>query len=302
MFVDMVGFSGMTSTFTRKQIIDLIDKFTQLIKSNAAKYNGEIIKSMGDGFIVTFLSPTNAVLCGLKIQSDLEGDNLLSSKIAINSGEVTFKDGDIFGEPINIAARLEATAEAGEVYFTEAVYLAMNKHEAPSSEVDARLLKGIPEEIKVYKVIKDQHEVKKARISRKSQVLALAGLPKDKINIISRGANQSSLVGVFSKGFGIGGVMALIGVMSLVVVGLNSKNTEQVLSSETKSPVVVGTPTPQSMTSPSPEPQPSSSTPTSSAASSPSPSSEPTTTPAVEEFVKNDSGKFLGIIKNLLEK
>ncbi|MBI4712674.1 MAG: hypothetical protein HY762_05170 [Planctomycetes bacterium] len=59
---------------------------------------------------------------------------------------------DLFGEAVNIAARIEGITEATEIYFTEAVYLAMNKSEVPSSEIGWRKLKGIPEAIKVYKL------------------------------------------------------------------------------------------------------------------------------------------------------
>ena len=61
-------------------------------------------------------------------------------------------ENDVFGEAVNITARIEGIAEAGQVYFTEAVYLSMNKAEVPSSEIGLMQLKGIPEKIRVYKV------------------------------------------------------------------------------------------------------------------------------------------------------
>lgn len=77
-------------------------------------------------------------------------------RVAINAGEVTLADNDVFGEPVNITARINGIAEAGEVFFTEAVYLAMNKMEVPSSEVGLLQLKGIAEKIRVYKVVREK--------------------------------------------------------------------------------------------------------------------------------------------------
>jgi adenylate cyclase len=80
-------------------------------------------------------------------------------RLAINVGEVRLESNDVFGEPVNIAARVEGLAEAGEVYFTEAVYLAMNKAEVPSKEVGAFELKGIPGKIRVFHVPRAPYRV-----------------------------------------------------------------------------------------------------------------------------------------------
>ncbi|MDD5302739.1 MAG: RDD family protein, partial [Elusimicrobia bacterium] len=120
---------------------------------------GHLVKTIGDAFLMTFESPTNAVLAGVAVQEALAklnegraaGDRL-EIRIAINAGEVNLMENDVFGEAVNITARIEGIAEAGQVYFTEAVYLAMNKAEVPSSEIGLMQLKGIPEKIRVYKV------------------------------------------------------------------------------------------------------------------------------------------------------
>jgi hypothetical protein len=76
----------------------------------------------------------------------------LDVRVAINVGEVRLESHDVFGEPVNIASRVESIAEVGEVFFTEAVYLAMNKAEVPSQEVGSFELKGIPGKIRVFRV------------------------------------------------------------------------------------------------------------------------------------------------------
>lgn len=160
MFTDIKGFTQRTSHSSREQLTKLLELHDELILPVFEEFGGKVIKTIGDAFLVTFHSPTDAVLCGMKIQKELlkyneelDAAEKIEIRVAINSGEVTIKNNDVFGEAVNIAARLESIAEAGDIYFTEAVYLAMNKAEIPTAEVGYRHFKGIPEEIKVYKVI-----------------------------------------------------------------------------------------------------------------------------------------------------
>jgi len=167
MFTDIKGFTSRTSKQSRAEINELLELHDALVRPVLSKFKGKVIKTMGDAFLVTFKSPTNAVLCGMKIQEVLNKhnkkrpeDEQMNIKIAINTGEVNIRGNDVFGEAVNIAARIEGISEPGEIYFTEAVYLSMNKREIPSAEIGHRYLKGIPHEIKVYKVLKEGEPVK----------------------------------------------------------------------------------------------------------------------------------------------
>jgi hypothetical protein len=159
MFTDIKGYTDRSSRQTRNELEELLDLHDRLIRPIFLKFRGTVIKTIGDAFLVTFESPTNAVLCGMAIQRRLRGHNAKASnealevRVAINSGEVSVRENDVFGQPVNIAARVEGLADANEIYFTEAVYLSMNKNEIPSAEIGYRHLKGIPHEIKVYKVL-----------------------------------------------------------------------------------------------------------------------------------------------------
>jgi class 3 adenylate cyclase len=162
MFTDIKGFTAKTSASTRQDLVNLVKKHQELVLPIVKKYGGKLIKTIGDAFLLTFESPTNSVLCGIKIQDELRDYSSkvpeierIEIRIAINSGEVSVVEGDVYGETVNIASRIQGIAEPGEVFFTEAVYLAMNKQEVPSSEVGYRHLKGIPQKIKVYKVLRE---------------------------------------------------------------------------------------------------------------------------------------------------
>lgn len=159
LLTDIKGFTDKTSSKTRAAISTMLDEHRAVVLPLLEARGGHLVKTIGDAFLMTFESPTNAVLAGLSVQEALaklnegrSGDDRLEIRIAINSGEVNLMENDVFGEAVNITARIESIAEAGQVYFTEAVYLAMNKAEVPSSEIGLMQLKGIPEKIRVYKV------------------------------------------------------------------------------------------------------------------------------------------------------
>ena len=163
MFTDIRGFTARTSREPREGLEELLQTHEALLLPVIKHYDGRVVKTIGDAFLVVFESPTNAVLCGVVIQRRLLEFNRtapeakrIEVRVAINSGEVTLRGDDVFGEPVNICARIEGITEPNEIYFTEATYLTMQKAEVPSSVVGSRRLKGIPEEIKLYRVIQDE--------------------------------------------------------------------------------------------------------------------------------------------------
>jgi len=165
-FTDIQGFTERTSRQTLEENQRLLQVHHQLLAPVFKAFGGRIIKSIGDAFLVTFESPTQAVLSGMALQDRLWQHNRtapeaerLDVRVAINVGEVRVESSDVFGEPVNIASRVESLAEAGEVFFTEAVYLAMNKAEVPSQEVGAFELKGIPGQIRVFRVPRAPYRV-----------------------------------------------------------------------------------------------------------------------------------------------
>lgn len=167
MITDIKGFTERTSQTSRNGVRKLLDEHESLLLPMVAKFRGTLVKNMGDAFMVSFESPTNAVLCAVMMQDKLRGFNegrpdaeKIQVRIALNAGEVEIREGDVFGEAVNVAARIEGITEADEIYFTESVYLAMNKAEVPTSEIGLRRFKGIPEAIKLYRVIQDRESEK----------------------------------------------------------------------------------------------------------------------------------------------
>jgi len=188
MFADLAGYTARTSQSSRTNFIQLLDTYEQIVLPVFAEFNGKIVKKLGDGFLVSFESPTNAVLCGIKIQNELfihnqnaRKDEGLAVRIAVSMGEVHLRDDDVYGEAVNIASRLEKIAKPNDVYFTQAVYIAMNKAEIPSVLVGARTFKGVPLKVRVFKVF---GEYSKILIRRRKRRQVMAGTARVIIFIV----------------------------------------------------------------------------------------------------------------------
>ncbi|MGH1485866.1 MAG: adenylate/guanylate cyclase domain-containing protein [Cellvibrionaceae bacterium] len=157
MFTDIVGFSNMVSSLPRTESEQILQTHDKLLQKQIKRFGGTIIKSVGDSFLVIFRSPTDAVLCSMAMQDTLWEQNQADDnqhdiiiRVALNAGEVRLTHGDVFGEAVNIAARLEGETPAGDIYLTETVYLSMNKNEVHLEEVGKKDFKGIPQAITIY--------------------------------------------------------------------------------------------------------------------------------------------------------
>jgi class 3 adenylate cyclase len=158
-FVDIAGFTPRTSAQTREENTRLLRRFDDVVRPIVRAYNGRVIKTMGDAFLLTFRSPTDALLCSMAIHdriaetdADVDPAERFTIRAAVNVGEVRIDGGDVFGEAVNIASRIEGKAGAGDIYFSESVFLSMTKSEVPSEEVGYAELKGIPGKIRLYRV------------------------------------------------------------------------------------------------------------------------------------------------------
>ncbi|HOX44763.1 MAG TPA: adenylate/guanylate cyclase domain-containing protein [Myxococcota bacterium] len=158
-FVDIAGFTERTSRQSRAESEAWLRRYEELLLPLVRAFGGRRVKTIGDAYLCTFASPTDALHFGMAAQDRLFEHNLTAPeaerivvRVAVNAGEVRVQRGDVFGEPVNIAARVEGVAPAGEIWFTEAVYLAMTKSEVPAEEVGLRSLKGVPEPVRLYRV------------------------------------------------------------------------------------------------------------------------------------------------------
>lgn len=158
-FVDIVGFTPKTSAQSRVENEQMLKRFDGVVRPVVGAFGGKIVKTIGDAFLVTFRSPTDALLWGMAVHDRLAEANAtiaaedrIDIRVAVNVGEVRVEGNDVFGEAVNIASRIEGEAGAGEIYFSEAVYLVMTRSEVPTEEVGLRELKGIKDPVRLYRV------------------------------------------------------------------------------------------------------------------------------------------------------
>jgi len=159
MFIDMAGYTSKTSKLSRKELQEILEEFEAVVTPVIRNFGGRIIKEMGDAYLITFHSPTNSILCAIEIQKRIDDRNervepreRFETRIGVSSGEVYERGGDIFGTPVNMASRIESKAGAGQIYFGDSVYHAMNKNEIGYHSVGKYSLKGIDGKVKIYQV------------------------------------------------------------------------------------------------------------------------------------------------------
>ena len=151
-FTDICGFTELMSRDETKAMA-LLEQQRALLKPIISNFNGEWLKEIGDGVLIAFPSPVKAVTCSLEIQRILAHNSELTLRIGIHIGDVIQKDGDVFGDAVNIASRLEPLAEPGGICVSERVHEDIkNKPDISTSFQEEQLLKGVEKPIKVYSI------------------------------------------------------------------------------------------------------------------------------------------------------
>src|SRR6266545_2589333 len=164
MLTDMKGFTAATSRESREENARMLALQDELVLPVVRAFGGRRVKTIGDAYLVLFASPTSALLCGMAIQDRLwdfgrrvPPEERIEVKVVLSLGEVRLVGSgaiphDVFGEAVNLAARVEAEAVAGEIWFTEAVRLVADRTQVEADDLGARRLKGIEEEVRLFRV------------------------------------------------------------------------------------------------------------------------------------------------------
>ncbi|HTS91459.1 MAG TPA: SUMF1/EgtB/PvdO family nonheme iron enzyme [Stellaceae bacterium] len=178
---DIVGYSrlmGMDEEGTHARVTRYR---RELIDPTIAEHHGRVVKNTGDGFIAVFDSPVEAVRCSIVIQQSVTGRSAslpaqqqILYRIGVNLGDVIVEPDDVYGDGVNVAARLERMAEPGSVYISGGVYEQIkNKLVCGYKALGDKRVKNITDPVTVYRVLADPSAVKAARQVR-GLVAALA--------------------------------------------------------------------------------------------------------------------------------
>ena len=158
MFTDIVGYTALSQR-DESLALRLLKKHRELVRTIIRKFGGEEIKTMGDAFLIEFQSALDATKCAVEIQRSLHVYNSRAAKrleirIGIHIGDVVHQKGDVYGDAVNIASRIEPLAEGGEVCISEQVYdQVRNKLPYRLERLESQNLKNVAFPIDVYKVI-----------------------------------------------------------------------------------------------------------------------------------------------------
>ena len=160
MFTDMVGYSQQMQK-DEANALKLLEKQWEIVEPILNEFGGNRIKTIGDAFYTQFHSVLKALKCALEVQRILSSYNAtrhfeehVTLRIGIHLGDIEIKDGDAYGDGVNIAARIEPLAEPGGIAITEDVHRqVVNKIEYSFKPLGKPELKNIHQRFEVYQVI-----------------------------------------------------------------------------------------------------------------------------------------------------
>jgi len=179
MFTDIVGYTALMGSDEDKAF-DMLKRNHTIHATLIRKYNGKLIKEIGDGTLASFPLASDAVRCAMDIQIEAKSQNI-PLKIGIHQGEMVMAGGDVLGDGVNVASRLQESAEEGCVSISGAVYRDVkNKAGITAEYLEDKTFKNVDEPVKVYKVhCEEKEEVQEAlpeKSSNKRYYYIIAGL------------------------------------------------------------------------------------------------------------------------------
>lgn len=159
-FTDVAGFSRRVQV-EEAMTLKLLERDFVAMRAFAAMHSGRVIKSTGDGLLLFFTSAVQAVEWSLKTQrhfadqaAELPPQDVLRHRVGVHLGDVVLAGGDVMGDGVNIAARVQAEAPAGGICISQVVYgVVKNKMKLDVTKLELRRLKNISEPVQIYRVL-----------------------------------------------------------------------------------------------------------------------------------------------------
>jgi adenylate cyclase len=160
MFTDLVGFTALSQK-NESLALSVLGEQRELLRPMFNKHGGREVKTIGDSFLVDFPSALSAVKCAYEIQKSMrELNNSLPEerkvrlRIGVHLGDIVESHGDISGDAVNVASRIESLADSGGVCLTRQVYdQVQNKFELPLRSLGAKSLKNLRAPMEVFKMV-----------------------------------------------------------------------------------------------------------------------------------------------------
>jgi adenylate cyclase len=161
---DVAGYSRLMGQDETGTLTRLRGHRHELIDPEIAEHKGRIVKTTGDGILIEFPSVVEAVTCAVAIQrgmgernAEIPADQRIEFRIGINLGDVIVEGDDLYGDGVNIAARLEGIAESGGISISEDAFRQVRgKVAAEFADIGDQSLKNIARPMRVYRVIPER--------------------------------------------------------------------------------------------------------------------------------------------------
>ncbi len=181
---DIAGYSRLVSE-DEEETLRRLASYRQVTDDFIARYGGRIFNTAGDAVLAEFPSAVEAVRCAIDIQESLRTRNMayppsrqMSFRIGITIGDVVERDGDLLGDGVNIAARLEGLADVGGICISRAVHEQVaNKLSVQFADIGAQEVKNIPNPVHAYMVAMRREDGTYAAPQLKKAPPQLAGTP-----------------------------------------------------------------------------------------------------------------------------
>jgi TolB-like protein/class 3 adenylate cyclase len=157
---DVVGYSRLIEKDEGGTLATLKDRRKTILAPLVSRHDGRVVKVMGDGVLVEFASAVNAVTCSVELQKrmaeaskDLPEERRIVLRIGINLGDVIVDGGDLYGDGVNVAARLQSIAGPGDICVSGSVYdQVKRKLDLDFDELGPQTIKNISEPVAIYRV------------------------------------------------------------------------------------------------------------------------------------------------------
>jgi adenylate cyclase len=153
LFADIVGYTAMMQV-DEESAVGKLTRFREEMEIVAGELNGKIIQYYGDGSLILFQSSTDAAEFAKLLQEELAEEPQVPVRIGIHMGDVLLQDGNVFGDVVNIASRIQALAPAGGIYISEMVYRNIeNKKGLDAVYLKEVKLKNVKTPVHIYELV-----------------------------------------------------------------------------------------------------------------------------------------------------